>query len=354
MFDIITIGSATRDVFLISHAMHPHRAPDALTHIEACFPFGAKINIDQIHFDTGGGATNNAVTFARLGKFRVAPLTRVGADSAGRDVLQALKKDRVDTTLVQTAVHQQTAYSTILSPGGEIGERTILVYRGASEKFNAREIPWNKLRAKWFHITSLGGNMVLLKKLLAHAKKTGAPVAWNPGGLEIQNVKLKMKNVLNEASFLIVNREEAAKLTGEKFANTKGLLRALAQLAPAVLMTDGPQGAYAVVSKRLSDKEIKRLSQYKNLIAQSLNRSVAYYVPSAGHKPKNLTGAGDAFGSGFLTGWIKSRGDIKYALRLASFNADSVVQHMGAKVGILKEYPLEKQLKKLSVKKINF
>jgi hypothetical protein len=31
------------------------------------FPLGAKIDVDQVYFDTGGGATNAAVTFARQG-----------------------------------------------------------------------------------------------------------------------------------------------------------------------------------------------------------------------------------------------------------------------------------------------
>ena len=141
MYDIITIGSATRDVFLISHALPPHKTKDALTHIEACLPFGAKINVDSIHFDTGGGATNNAVTFTRLGKLKTATLCRIGNDSAGNDIKQILKHSKVDTSLIQTARKDLTAYSAILSPGGEIGERTILVYRGASRTKEHAKIP---------------------------------------------------------------------------------------------------------------------------------------------------------------------------------------------------------------------
>lgn len=346
LHDIITIGSATRDVFLLSRAMHPHRAPDALTHIEACFPFGAKINIEQIHFDTGGGATNNAVTFARLGKFRTAALCRVGADSAGQDIMRALAHDRVDTSLIQTARNEQTAYSTIISPGGEVGERTILVYRGASHRFNHSHIPWQKMKARWFYISSLDGDLALLKKILAHAKKINAQVAWNPGGQEIERMKnyeLRMKNLID---FLIVNREEASRLTGVKFANTQGLLRALINFAPSTIMTDGPKGAYAVIGKQPTAHR-QQLKPY--VVSRMLS---AYYVPSAGHRPKNLTGAGDAFGSGLLTGWIKSGGDIKYALRLASFNADSVVQHVGAKVGILRRPPAASALHRLPIKTI--
>ena len=358
MHDIITIGSATRDVFLISHAMHPHRAKDALTHIEACFPFGAKINADALHFDTGGGATNNAVTFARLGKLKVAAFCRVGKDPAGRDVYDALKRDKVATALVQMTSAEQTGYSTIISPGGEVGERTILVYRGASEKFEHAKIPWNKLQAKWFYVSSLGGDLALLQKILAHAKKINAQVAFNPGGQELSKLSPPLKvrggweGLWQSLTFLILNREEAARLTGVKFENTKELLRALAHITPSTIMTDGPKGAYAVLyHSRHSEPTHQSESSVRGRLHKESRTNVrAYFVPSVGHQPKNLTGAGDAFGSGFITGWIKNRGDVKYALRLASFNADSVVQHIGAKVGILSKYPAPSVLNHLPIK----
>lgn len=346
MYDTITIGSATRDVFMTSKALHPHRAKDVLTHIEACFPFGAKINVDEIFFTTGGGATNNAATFARLGKFRTAALCRIGDDSAGRDVLDALRKDRVDISFVQKttdhAHEEHTAFSVILSPGEGVGERTILVYRGASARFDHAAISWNQLRARWFHVSSLGGDLALLQKILRHAKRIGAHVVCNPGGQELAQVKL-VKPLFQKLDFLILNREETARLTKVPAKNTSGLLRALRTFAPAAIMTDGAHGAYAVMHEQL---------RQKNLIAPALNRSSAYYVPSVGHKPKNITGAGDAFGSGFITGWIKSNGDIVEALRVGSFNADSVVQKIGAKVGILHQYPSTHTLASLPVKKL--
>lgn len=329
MYDVITIGSATRDVFMMSKALHPHRAPDALSHIEACFPFGAKINVDEIFFSTGGGATNNAVTFSRLGKLRTAAICRIGADSAGREVREGLTKDRVRTDFIQTArdLHEHTAYSTILSPGGEVGERTILVYRGASRKIEHARIPWTRLNTRWFHLSSLGGDLLLLKKILGRAKKIGARVAMNPGGQEINRFK-KSKTITNQLAVLIVNREEAAALTGAPFKKEKDLLRSLAGYAPAAIMTDGPKGAYAVVRET----------------------GLAYYVPSVGHAPRNLTGAGDAFGSGFVTGLIRSHNDWPTALQLAAFNADSVVQYLGAKTGILKRAPSATQLHTLHLR----
>ncbi|MDO8599637.1 MAG: carbohydrate kinase family protein, partial [bacterium] len=65
MYDIITIGSATQDVFLRSKAWETKEDPRSPTGLNACLPFGSKVPIEDLHFTTGGGATNAAVTFAR-------------------------------------------------------------------------------------------------------------------------------------------------------------------------------------------------------------------------------------------------------------------------------------------------
>src|SRR4030043_281228 len=65
-----------------------------------------------------------------------------------------------------------------------------------------------------------------------------------------------------------------------------------------------------------------------------------------GGKVIDRTGAGDAFGSGFVAGLVKNQkskkknkkfsiDDMKYAIRLGSANATSVVGKIGAKQGIL-------------------
>jgi sugar/nucleoside kinase (ribokinase family) len=49
------------------------------------------------------------------------------------------------------------------------------------------------------------------------------------------------------------------------------------------------------------------------------------------------TGAGDSFGSGFVSGYIQKNGDICHAIQLGTANATSVVQYFGAKKGLLKK-----------------
>ncbi len=327
MYDVITVGSATRDVFIRSKALHPHPAKDVATHVEACFPFGAKITVDEIIFETGGGGTNNAVTFSRMGKLKTATVTRVGKDSAGNDILTALKRDRVDTSFVQQAKDELTAYSTILLSGAS--ERTILVYRGASTRFLHARIPWSKLKAKLFYLSSLAGDLALLRKILAHAKKIGARVCMNPGGGELKLGRAKLAPLFSKLDLLILNREEAAQLTGLPFRNTRALVGALRRLVPHAVLTDGPQGAYAIT------------------------QPATFYSPVLPARTVNLTGAGDAFGSAFAIGLIKYK-DVRKAMAIANLNATSVVQHTGAKVGILSRMPSAREMSKVKIRKLSY
>ena len=92
-YDIVSIGSATRDVFLNSANFESRRHADSPTGTEQCFPLGSKIEINKMVFTTGGGGTNAAVTFARQG-LKTADIGVVGRDFNGRAILEELAKTR--------------------------------------------------------------------------------------------------------------------------------------------------------------------------------------------------------------------------------------------------------------------
>jgi ribokinase len=138
MFDVITFGAATRDVFLRSKAMELHRERGVM---EACFIFGAKIPVEDLVLETGGGGSNNAVTFARMAKLKTAVVARVGNDAAGEEIIAVLKKDGVNTSFVQRDPKNKTGYSTIIL--SREAERTILTHRGAAALLDAAKIPWD-------------------------------------------------------------------------------------------------------------------------------------------------------------------------------------------------------------------
>lgn len=302
---IITFGAATQDVFLTGKALHARRDVRTRDYVEQ-FPLGAKIDIGQVYFDTGGGATNAAVTFARQG-LEASYVGKIGHDPAGAEVVRVLRREGVSTDRLVYDPRLGTGYSTImLAP---TGERTILTYRGASHELVAKDIAIRTLEADWFYITSLAGNLDLLGKLLKHANNHGIQVAIDPGNAELAQTK-KLRALLPLITVLKANAEELRTLFGgDTLRDT--VVRA-ADACPYVVGTNGPAGSYAAAAGKL-------------------------YQAGAYQKVKAVDrlGAGDAFGSGFVAALAKGL-VIEDALTLASANATSVVAQIGAKTGILK------------------
>jgi ribokinase len=324
MYDVITFGAATQDVFLRSKKMELHREHGIM---EACFPFGAKIDVEEMYIETGGGGTNNAATFARMALMKTAVVAAVGADAAGEEIARAMRRDKVATDFIQKNSNEKTGYSAIILSGS--AERTILTHRGASSQLDENKIPWNRMNARLFYVSSLAGNLNLFKKIIFRAKKIKARVFMNPGGGELRAGLTKTAKLFAQLDLLILNREETAALTGVSVENLKGLVMALRKICPLAVLTDGRAGAYAITQ------------------SETIHAAI---VPV---KRVNVTGAGDAFGSAFSAGLIQKK-DICACLALGTLNATSVVQKMGAKVGILKGWPSPREINKVKITKINF
>ena len=169
MYDVITIGSATIDAFLVSKAFKVLPDPRAKNRDKMeCIPFGAKIELDDFYLTTGGGATNAAATFASLG-LKTAIVTRIGDDASGAEVLKDLKNRHIATTLIKTVKNGITGYgSQLVAPGGE---RSVLVSRGVSASFTDRAVTTSKLKSKWIYMSSLAGNTNLALRVAKAANK---------------------------------------------------------------------------------------------------------------------------------------------------------------------------------------
>ncbi len=275
---VISIGAAVQDVFLGGKVLAAKRDVRTNNYVEQ-FPLGAKLELDNIHFDTGGGATNAAVTFARQGL-------------QGKHVAVDEKNG--------------TGYSALLvAPNGE---RTILNYRGASHNIKPSDFHKHIIEADWMYISSLAGNMELLKRLLVHAHKHNIKVALNPGHGELTHVG-KLRSYLKGVDVLMANWQEMQILFGGE-KPTQTIVNGMPFVSYFV-MTDGPNGSYAT-----DGDVIYHAGQYKNV------------------KVIDRTGAGDAFCSGFVATLAKG-GTIEQALTFGSANSTSVVQEIGAKPGIL-------------------
>lgn len=303
---IVTAGAAVQDVFL---SQTDEFAP-VCVNPEDCFlklELGSKADVNKIDFSTGGGATNAAVTFARQG-FPVTFMGTVGEDPAGHAVLEALDAEGVDTSQVRFSHKYNTGYSVLLlAPNGE---RTILTYRGASTHYHPNDFDLRNAKADWLYVSSMAGSMEVLDKLFDQARGLGVKICFNPGKGELAQPR-KLKALLEDVEVLLVNKEEASMIvTGE---TREELARHLLHYVPVVIVSDGSNGVLAT-----DGKTIVEAGMYEKVDVV------------------DRTGAGDAFGSGFLSQWAAGK-TLKEAVIFASANSTSVVSKIGAKTGILPE-----------------
>ncbi len=318
--DVITIGSATFDAFLKTNL--PLLFSETSPSKKAFYlDFGSKMHCEDASFSVGGNAMNAAVTFSRQG-FSVAPMIVLGDDEAADLVLSRIEEEGIDSGLVKFTDKRSTSFSTIIL---QAGERTLLNYKGAGELL---EIPnfSSALKASWWYVSLPGKSYKFFPEVVRMAKSNGIKLAFNPTMHHISEGKATILKNLKDIDFLVLNSEEAAILTSSSLSKPDLAFNKLNKLCGGILaVTSGSDGSV------ISDGErIYKVSTFK------------------GKKFLDRTGAGDAYGSGFVSGLIHKkerciRGKIKrdnilYSARLASANAVSVVEAVGASVSALHKH----------------
>lgn len=301
---ILSIGAGVQDVFL-SHSDEFKPVVDNPHESFMRLDLGAKADVNNITFSTGGGATNGAVTFARQG-LQAEFMGTLGHDPAAHAVLNDLDNEGVSTEHVSYSEKYNTGYSVLLlAPSGE---RTILTYRGASTHYDAAKFDISKSDADWLYVSSMAGSMEALDKIFTQARRLGKKIMFNPGKGELSQPR-KLKALLEDVEVLSVNREEMQTIVeGE---DLEELARHAMHYVPVAIVSDGPNGVVAT-----DGKTVVRAGMYEEV------------------RVIDRTGAGDAFGSGFLSQWACGK-SLSEAIVFASANSTSVVTKIGAKKGIL-------------------
>lgn len=301
MYDVITIGDATIDTFLILE-------DDAATcsinkdtkHL--CLHYGDKIPIIDTRQSIGGNAANVAVGLSKLGQ-NVAIVTELGDDLNGYTIKNELESKHVDTSFVKLLKNRDTRYSVVLNYKTE---RTVLSAH-VKRSYKLPVLP----ESKWIYYTSLGDSFgQLQQKLLQYLKKhPHTKLALNPGSYQIKNGADTIKKTFPHLDILFVNKEEAAVFSGIK-KSIKAMASALHKMGiKTVIITDGENGSYG------------------------FDGIHSYHMPIYPQKALAKTGAGDAFASGFL-GAVLHNKPLYEAMQWGSANACGVVQEFGAQKGL--------------------
>lgn len=313
MYDVITIGGATRD---FTFYFNPE-TEKAMRGKYVCFLSGVKINIDKLFFTSGGGACNVAVGLHNFG-LKVLPILMVGVDTSGRAIIDDLKKKKIETKFIQIDKKLHSGLSAIINPTGN--DRTILTYRGANENLKIPN-PQKLSNAKWIYLAALSGKnweQTLKQVFSIRAKNKKIKIAWNPGLLQLKAVKNELSSYLLKTEILILNKTEASILTGENEEDIPVLLKSLRQFGPKIVaITCGGDGAYV-----MGDDKV-------------------LYEPSRSEKVVDTSGAGDAFSSGFLAAYILYN-NLEKALKLGIINSAANLRVVGAQEGLLTKKDITK------------
>lgn len=312
-FDIISIGDSTVDLFL---EVDPKDAEEVCSidkeKCVVCFDFGSKVPVSKLtRVAAVGNAANNAIGSSRLG-FKSAIYTVIGSDNTSREIKQILSEEGVDTDFVVMESGKHANLSVVINYNSE---RTIFVYH-ETRVYDLPSFP----PAQWVYSTSVArGHEILHTQIPEYIKKSGAKLAFNPGSYQLREGIDALKPELGVTEVLIVNREEGHMLVGGELDDAKGMIGALRELGPKmVVITDGKNGSYASVD----GKEI-------------------WHVGIPKESPVvEMTGAGDAYSTAFLGALILDK-DLAEAMVWGTINATSVIQHIGAREGLLTRSKME-------------
>jgi ribokinase len=297
-YDIVSFGSAVIDVFVHTDC---HEKGNMM-----CYDVGSKLLIEELRFDVGGGGTNTAVAFSRLG-FDTGCICNVGDDENGKKILGCLKDEKVDF-LGKIDKHGMSGYSVILDSRG--GERTILTYKGVNDNIKTKEI--KKFKTKWLYYSSLlHESFKTQKKLAFELVKSGTKLAFNPSSYIINN--LDIRDLLKITYVLILNKEEATSLCKRYDHPGENSLEELHSLGVKIVV--------------ITDKD-NPVQCYDGIKKYSV-------TPHKDVKAVERTGAGDAFASGFVGGLLAGL-SIEKSLELGIKESESVIRYFGAKNILLK------------------
>ncbi|MDP6609535.1 MAG: carbohydrate kinase family protein [Vicinamibacterales bacterium] len=277
---------------------------------------GTLSEVERLRYSTGGAPSNVGRALGKLG-IGVEAVGCVGADPAGRWIVDALRTAGVGTGGVQVVEDGTSGISMILvAPDGE---RTVYCYPGVNDRFDADDVePSSDWRICHVGYPSLmprcrGVRLArLFERLRSQGIVTSLDTTWSMAEVPLDDVEA----ALPHTDILTPNLGEAEQLAGT--APGSGRAEALAQFlldrgVGTVVITRGPEGVYLATG---TGRE------------RSTPSGVALPPPGLSiHVPAyetrgilNTTGAGDTFGAGFLAGLTRGI-DPEVALKVGALAA---------------------------------
>ncbi len=302
---ILSIGSATLDLFFQSDDL-----PETKDGMRLSLAYGGKYIAENFAESVGGGGCNAAVSLARQG-FQVYYWGKIDQSWAGKKILATLKKEGVNTELVNQSSERVTTSAILL---GQRREKTIVMYRAENDLLQmTKRVRDTIKKCQWIYFADLALCPKKEKlKWLEFAQKLGVKTFVALSGREYKKGTAYLNEYFALADIFILNAHELADIWGGDAPDLdlKNTNYAQELNLPLLVVTYDIHGSYAYTQDK------------------------TYYQPIFKVKAVDGTGAGDAYASGFLGKYIKTD-NIQKAMEFGARNASAVISYLTTQKGLL-------------------
>ena len=255
---------------------------------------------------SGGSVANSVVGLSQLGN-KVGFIGKVSDDDLGNKYEEGLKKEKVKFFYSKKKETIPTGTCLILiTPDSE---RTMVTFLGTAGKINENDIDTSAVKNSEIlflegYLWDEGDPKKAFEKAIANSNKTAMSLSdlfcverHKPHFLDL---------VKNKLDITFANEQEIMSLINVK--NFNDVVDFAKEVNKLIVITRGHKGAIAI-----NKDEIVECAANKDL------------------KIKDLTGAGDLFGGGFLHGLINSK-SVKESLETGTEMSSKVIQIIGARL----------------------
>jgi ribokinase len=264
-------------------------------------------HIEDLHESCGGSAANTTIGLTRLG-LDTGFLGKVASDIEGKTLLENLKNEGVDTRgIIQSRSGRS---GTVQGYVDREGERALYVDPGVNDEINIEEINQEyAFNTRLIHLTSFVENSIKAQEALLEIIPDQVIISLDPGMIYASKGLKSLENILQRTNILLINQGELDLLLPPEEGYDININTLLNYGIEIMVIKQGDKGCLVTDGARTHILE-------------------AFKVDC-----QDTTGAGDAFNSGFIYGFLDGK-SIKESAMIGNFVASCCIQELGATTGL--------------------
>lgn len=274
--------------------------------------------ITDVYESCGGSAANTIIGLTRLG-LSTGFLGKVARDRQGKLLLENLEKEGVDTEGVIKNSHGRSG--TVQGFVDINGQRALYVDPGVNDEISSSEINSEYvLNTRLIHLTSFVGKSIQVQEEFLNSIPSSITVSMDPGMIYAEKGIKPLEKLLERTDILLLNQKEL-EIMVPHHDKEEDRIKALLDFGLEILaVKKGQKGCMVTDGDEF------------------------HYLDAFNVDCQDTTGAGDAFNTGFLYGYLTGK-SIKRSANMGNYVASYCVKMPGAINGlpflsqIISKYP---------------